>query len=681
VNDAYPPLSLPQPQAAKRRPDRPRPIPTAPEVIQRRHEIALRLREQLKPLSDTLRGKTDAERKAIFYKLEHDGPISLVGTDLKPIAEPTDYVTLAIPRKDSLDKLTEKVNQFESGAIKYDMVPNAQLSRLQIIAEGQPKDRLSQEVFDAYDTLTRADWVVCEIEMLSVATGDKNKRAELAQIRHDLMAEFGGGVHGVFFEHEEIKGTCRAAIRCTGKLFQRLVEGTEWQMRITWFEARPEFETFFEAVRNFSIEQLGAITGPPADAAVVCVVDSGISSGNPFLQPVTRQALLKSFLKGSPQDPSDEYGHGSGVASLVAYYALNLAPGGLNQGRVWISGARILNSQNETDRLLSVALKEVVEFFAPLGVKIFNLSVNARNLRWNRNGKRTVPRGSWTARRIDHLSKQHDVVFVISTGNIIPINVKEFIDLGKQYPRYLTDEDACIHDPGQAALAITVGAVSSTTLTVGPSAGRARAIAEKNQAAPFTRCGPGVRREVKPELIDYGGNYAMDEEGGQIRANPGLSVMMASNRLTPAIVHDTGTSFAAPLVSHKLATVLNDLRAMGLQPSAALLRAFLVNSAQYPLDEQELTAFLAALQHESKKAHLNILGYGVSDSQRATYCDDYAVVSFYQGTIEANNIVFLDIPVPSLLEKADRGVKRLTVTVVHTPDVQRWDWKNISELS
>ena len=76
------------------------------------------------------------------------------------------------------------------------------------------------------------------------------------------MTEFGGGVHGVFFEQEEIKGTCRAAIRCTGKLFKRLVEGDDWQMRITWFEARPEFETFFETVRNFSIDQLGAITAP-----------------------------------------------------------------------------------------------------------------------------------------------------------------------------------------------------------------------------------------------------------------------------------------------------------------------------------------------------------------------------------------------------------------------------------
>ena len=51
-----------------------------------------------------------------------------------------------IPRTDNLDKLTKKVNQFESGAIKYDMIPHAQLARLQLIAEGQPKDRLSQEL-------------------------------------------------------------------------------------------------------------------------------------------------------------------------------------------------------------------------------------------------------------------------------------------------------------------------------------------------------------------------------------------------------------------------------------------------------------------------------------------------------------------------------------------------------
>src|SRR5690606_28623385 len=102
-------------------------------------------------------------------------------------------------------------------------------------------------------------------------------------------------------------------------------------------------------------EKLGPITPPNADAPVICVIDSGISSGNPFLQPVTREELLKSFLTGAPENPSDENGHGSGVASLAAYYALKLAEGEENIGRAWIAGARILDAGNQIEekRLLS----------------------------------------------------------------------------------------------------------------------------------------------------------------------------------------------------------------------------------------------------------------------------------------------------------------------------------------
>jgi hypothetical protein len=674
VNEGFPPLSFLQPYLAQRRPEKPRLVPTPPEVFERRALIAQRFREQIAPIAERLQSLSDAERKAVFYKLEHEAPISLDRTGLRPIAEASERITLAVPRSNNLDKLAKRLEEFEVGEPKFGMLPNAQLvARLKSIQEGDPKDRLSEELFANYDALTQAEWVICEIEMLSLARGRNQVREELSQTRLALAREFGNGVHGTLFEHEEIKGTCRAMIRCTGTLFKRLVEDREWQTKVSWFEARPEFETFFEIQNNFRVEELGAFERPEEDAPVVCVVDTGVTSGNPFLRPVTRDDLLKSFLKGAPDNPSDEFGHGSGVASLVSYYALNLAPAGRNEGKVWIAGGRVLNEHNDSEaRLFSSALKEVVEFFVPLGVKIFNLSVNARNLRWNRNSRRTVPRGSWLARRIDHLSKQYDVIFVVSTGNISPIDVRGSIDGGKNYPGYLMQEDSSILDPGQSVLAVTVGAVSPGTLAVGPGTVRARALAVENHPAPFTRSGPGIRRAVKPELVDYGGNFLLDDEAGHVRPNPGLSIAMASNRLTPALKYDVGSSFATPRVSHKLAMVLSDLRKLGLQPSASLLKAFLVNSAQSPLPEGELEEFVESLRTSGKNDWMNILGYGVADYQRATYCDQFSVVLYHEGEIPADSIIFIDVPVPASLQGANQGTKRLTVTVAHAPDVQRW---------
>ena len=557
MNPDYPPLGLLAPETAQRRRERSRPVPTAPEVIARRAQIAQRLREQIEPLSAQLRTLSDREREAVFYKLEHEGPIPAKNWGFKPIAEPTEHFTLAIPR--NMERFSAQIDKFETGAIQQQMVPNAQLARIQSIAQGEPRDRLSQDLFDRYDELVAAPHVIFEVEMLSLAQGPNQQRDELQRIRHDLTSAL--GTQGNFFEHEEIKGTCRAVIRCTGTIFRRLVEAPEWQTRLTWFDARPEFQTFHQTAENFSVQNLGRITGPDNDAPVVCVVDSGVASGNPFLRPVTKGELVKSFLRNKPEDASDSYGHGSGVASLVSYYALNLTPRAENYGKVWIASARVLDDNNSGEDLFSKTLSEVVEFFVPLGVRIFNLSVNILNRKWNRDAKRTVPRRSWIARKIDHLSREKDIVFVISTGNLIPLDVRQFIADGHNYPAYLAKDDSRILDPAQAALALTVGAIAPTTLAEGP-VGRARAIAEKDHPSPFTRCGPGVNEETKPELVDFGGNYLRDEESGMVRMNRGSSVVMASNRLTPSVAFDSGTSFAAPRVAHKLALVLADLRSI-----------------------------------------------------------------------------------------------------------------------
>src|SRR5450756_1890977 len=80
-------------------------------------------------------------------------------------------------------------------------------------------------------------------------------------------------------------------------------------------------------------------------------------------------------------------------------YALNLDRGASNVPKVWIASARVLdeNNEGEEDRLFSLVLSEVVDFFVPLGVRVFNLSVNIKNRKWNAEAKRTVPRRSWIA--------------------------------------------------------------------------------------------------------------------------------------------------------------------------------------------------------------------------------------------------------------------------------------------
>jgi len=663
-----------RPQTAARRPEKPQFVPPPPEVLQRRAEIAARLLEKVAPVSAALSAMTEEQRRAVFLKLEHDRPIDLGGTDLKAVTEPSDRFTLAVPRSETLSKLEEKIRSF--GTVVTDpgkLPPNAKLgANLQDLTFGEPTDRLSQSLLEAFPDLVKEEWVIVEIEMYTDEQYPKPRRAALQAIRAEIEELFGGVARtkGNFFEHEDMRDRCRAVIRCTGEVFRELVEGSRWQRKIAWFDSKPQFEAYSETLERFAVEDLGAITGPEPGAAVVCVVDSGVTSGNPFLEPVTRRDLLRSFLVGN-DNPADEHGHGSGVASLAAYYALILTAGAQNAGRVWIASARVLDEQNqgEPERLFSKVLEEVVATYVPLGVRIFNLSANIVNQRWSEEAKRTVPRRSWVARTIDRLSREHDILFIVSTGNILPYDVADFHRTTMPYPTYFCDERAKILDPAQASLALTVGSISPSEKVVGPD-GKAQAIAETFHPSPFTRCGPGMAGEIKPELVDFGGNYLLDPQGGYVRTNPGVSVPVASNELSPPIEHRTGSSFAAPRVTHKAARVLADAETIVEEHvSAPLLKALVVNSAYYRGDDVPVRV-RENIGGDDTKHWRNLLGYGFPDADRATFCDLHSALAIYQGEIAPDTVAYFDIPVPAVLAESD-GQSRLAITVAFAPEVQR----------
>jgi hypothetical protein len=674
MNEGFPPLPFTPTETHPRRMESGRTVPLPPEKLAHRAEIGQILRAKVDQLSQHLRHLSDDERKAVFYKLEYEigaNPTNLTGTDLKPIAQPTPETIYAVPKEKNLSKLASKIDEFANAPVVKQHVPNAWMAYLKAIDEADPKDRLSDDLRKRYAALTKSRSLVCEIEFLSIVRGSNKQKKEIESWIKDLQKDFANGVHGNFFEHELLPPSCRAVIRCTGAMFKQLVEEPKWIERIRWIESRPRFQTLHEVLDAFRVQDLAPLGPPPANAPVVCVVDSGVTAGNPFLANVVRNGLVKSFLKAKPTDPNDEHGHGSAVASLAAYYALNLAAGAANLPKLWIASARILNEHNqiEDERLFSRVLEDVVKFFVKKDVRIFCLAIGDDRKVWGESSRRMLPRKSWVARRLDQLSREHDVVFVTCTGNVDRQAIGEFLGAGTEYPAYLAEESSQILDPGQAALAVTVGSLAAGTTIV--SARDTKAIALRNQPSPFTRCGPGIRKEIKPELVDYGGNLAIDGTSGRVCENRGLQIAAASRRLTPAVSHWTGTSFATPRVAHRLAIIDQDLRSIGIKPSASLLRAFLVNSAAIREDNGELTDIREAFTDDDRDRMHWLMGYGLADQNRATGCDDYSTILYYQGELEPDHVLFFDVPVPAQLSRSQDD-RRLTVTVAHAPEVQRW---------
>lgn len=675
MNSDQPPLAFPDPRVEPRRQDN-IPIMLPKARVDARAETARVLGNMAATIDTQLAGLDEQQRHQAIIKVEHERPVDLGGTGLKLLGSQGEHVSLAVLKQDEQDlrRFRQKLQEFGTGPLQRGNQPkHKQLDGIHAIKRGEPTDRLSDALFDKYKSLIASDeHVTVEIEITSLHQGINQRRNELASIRTELQQAFGLGVHGYFFEHEEDEGSnvCRAVIQCSGPMLRRLVEDSAWIRKITWFDGRPNFKTFQETVEEFNVENLGEIIPPPENAPIVCVIDSGVTPQNPLLQPVVRQDLLKSFLKSAPNDPYDGFGHGSAVASLAAYNAINIAEGAENRAKVWIASARIVTADNELEdeKLFSVLLKEVVEYFKPLGVRIFNLSLGNEDLKWNQTSRRTADRKSWVARKIDSLSREHDVVFVTCTGNLLCPDINQgYISRGVHYPSYLAEEGAEILDPGQAALALTTGSIAPGTTVANNSSDTA--VAAVHQPSPFTRCGPGIRREMKPELVDYGGNYAKGPDG-RLRPARGLHVVVASHQQSPAIAYDCGTSLAAPRVAHKLGLAMSDLKQFGIHnPSSALLKAFLVNSATYRAGKKGHKEFTETMDGHKKGHWFNVLGYGQPDETRATDCDDYSCIFFYEGSIERNKVAFFSVPVPG--ELADAGRKRLTVTVCSTPEVQK----------
>ena len=222
-----------------------------------------------------------------------------------------------------------------------------------------------------------------------------------------------------------------------------------------------------------------------------------------------------------------------------------------------------------------------------------------------------------------------------------------------------------------------MGSIAHGTLIVNSLA---TPIALENQPSPFTRCGPGIRREIKPELVEYGGNMAIDSSINRVVMNQGLQVVAASHQLTPAACLKQGTSFSAPRIAHKTAQILKDLTLLGIvHPSAALLRALLVNSAGRIDRFNRLPAVAAAMADDQDALH-NVLGYGLPDDVRATYCDEFSSICIYDGEINPDEVMFFDVPIPADLVNS-RADKVMTVTVAHALRCKSGDWNVTTELT
>ncbi len=473
---------------------------------------------------------------------------------------------------------------------------------------------------------------------------------------------------------------CIARIKVTHEILDELL--LEEMVKEIDRPPQPAFER--PGDYNLPISSFPEVISPPEENCGILVIDSGVQRGHPLIAPVLGEADVFSdpgqkLIKGGADDVN---GHGTSVSGIAIYGDVkNCIKKRSFDPKVWLFSARVTdeNCQYYEDLLLETQLDQAIHAFVDQysNCKVINISLgNADQI--YRDGMKQFR----LAAKIDEIAYQYkdkNIIFVISAGNVNQPHEEAKSDeqLRTDYPNYLLNKTARIIDPATSAIALTVGSLSYGRGSITePSDVRRQAIAKlRRHPSPFTRTGFGVDGMIKPDVVDFGGDFVIDlsyREGlgvpvpkvSQLEDNvAGVSVVTFSKNFQSSLLHIcSGTSFAAPRVANIAAQLFTKYP----NASSNLIRALIVNSAVLPKEIPD--EFSKGTESQKIKTHLQIYGYGQTDLERAMYsAENYVVLSEDKIDIPVGKFHIYEIPqLPEEFFDIE-GTRTLSVTLAFDP--------------
>lgn len=461
-------------------------------------------------------------------------------------------------------------------------------------------------------------------------------------IPQQLKREVAGRIAGQLLEERvrpvEVHSYANGAVAISAPLTRLEMERiSEQYLLVRSIESNAEFVTE-SAIQADPVPNLLQIDAPRCQSPVV-VIDSGVNDACALLAGL----VLRSVNALPPGSVGPHLAHGTFVASRVIYGDSITGVLG-RRATPWcpVIDVQVTGDDGLGNRVAQSAAKlaEILQNVVPAlagEARVFNLSL----------GIAPISDGYYSslARLIDYLSREHQVLFVISAGNIS--------DPCAAPPAHYLASAARILYPSEALLALTVGAVAQYC--------EPNCVAQEREIAPFSRRGPGSDKALKPELVAHGGNVLFNGIGWT--TSPRIAVYGLGRQGTH-LEYATGTSYSAPLVAQYAA------RLFDAYPSATpnLVRALLCHFTR---------PVVAPNPGAPVEAH-HFCGFGEPEIERALYSGPAAATYLHTGQIRKDTYLHIPFYVPEAL--AGNRASRLTIrgTVVFDPPVSLDDSVNYS---
>ncbi len=698
-------LQLEVPQTPRHRRGKGRPFPRPPEDV---NAYVQMMQGAIQSIKSGLADLPPEQKRAVYLKLTTQMDLSTenyTAVGLKPVAWLGKDVTVAITDETKLERFLNGVNAVHTQQASSG-VKNAIFNITQKPMLFPLEDRLSKRLAQTLKPLRtqpRIDLVLHVYPMTSDYENINNAVQEAVQELRERIQKAGISaglavqdvIHYLGDEFAEVR------VRINSDIFNEFLTDPRWNF-LLWFDlpSRPDF--IVGIPYDADVEDV-VKERPPENAPLLCVIDSGLAAGHPLLEPAIYSGSDEPFDPRLPHQYDEVFpaGHGTGVAGIALYYNLEdhwerrvFSPAG------FIANARITDhsnslidtgDRNENHKLMATLIHKVVGYFAPKGCRIFNLSVCDKDRPFFHDREEAQ---SLVAATLERLARKYDVLFIVSAGNILPSDATK-MHSESPYPKYLMRRDTTnnrILDPAQALTAITVGSICQEERMGLPGRQANRSsLGTPGLLSPFSRTGPGIAGAIKPDLVEVGGNYAWDAVTNEAIVEPRLGIPTLATTFTPDAIHGTaaepfqkmvGTSVSAPRVSRLALAVLDYLNPQS-HPSADLLRAFIVHSAQ-PLpgvkqwfkDDPDFTGV-----HQGDWVYLS--GYGQPDLDRLFRIDNHRYVAVFDSGSEnalplfhdhnrtqRGSVALFRIPVPTILRQTGYSTKRLAVTLAFRPPVK-----------